>query len=154
MDALHLQDFTLFRAVLILVSLSCFPNQKCWHLMFTLQLLKELLPAINAFPIRADTASSVCCFNSLRARVIKANSTESILCLSLKEYSAVSIWRAIIDVDIFDSLKKGNIMVGFISCSSEHHYVSTSLSVQKIPTSEWVSLAIFYYTERKTHTFR
>lgn len=59
--------------------------------MFTLQLLKELVPAINAFPIRADKVSSVCCFNSLRARVIKANDTESILSLPLKGCSAVSI---------------------------------------------------------------
>ena len=59
--------------------------------MFTLQLLKELVPATNAFPIRADMASSVCCFNSLRARVIKANDTESIPRLPLKKHIAVSI---------------------------------------------------------------
>jgi len=75
---------------LALVSLSCWFNAKRWHLMFTLHLLKELVPAANAFPIRPDTASSVCCFSGLRARVIKANDTESIPHLPLKGHSAAS----------------------------------------------------------------
>lgn len=59
--------------------------------MFIWQLLKELMPATNAFRIRADMASSVCCFNSLRARVIKASDTESIPCRPLKGQNSVSM---------------------------------------------------------------
>lgn len=74
-----------------LVSLSCWFYKKRWHLMFIWQLLKELMPATNAFRIRADMASSVCCFNSLRARVIKASDTESIPCRPLKRQNSVSM---------------------------------------------------------------
>lgn len=93
-DALQLQESSLvffWSYALDLVSLSCWFNKNCWHLMFTLQLLKERMPATNAFHIRADMASSVCCFNSLRARVIKASDTESIPSLPLKGRTAVSM---------------------------------------------------------------
>lgn len=109
---------------LALVGLSCWFNEKCWHLMFTLQLLKELVPATNAFPIRADMASSVCCFNSLRPRGIKANDTESIPRLPLKGHIAVSGWRDVTDGDHFDSLETGDVQVGLISHNFGHHWAS------------------------------
>lgn len=74
--------------------------------MFTLQLLKELMPATNAFHIRADMASSVCCFNSLRARVIKASDTESIPHLPLKGHNAVSMGRNTTEHDCFGSFQE------------------------------------------------
>lgn len=93
-DALQLQDSSpvvFWSNALDLVSLSGWFNKKCWHLMFTLQLLKELMPATNAFHITADMASSVCCFNSLRATVIKASDTESTPSLPLQGQNAVSM---------------------------------------------------------------
>lgn len=99
-----------------------------------MQLLKELEPAPNAFPIRKDMASSVCCFNSFRARVIKANDTESIPRLPFKGYITVSIQGILWMVTALETeeLQVGLIYItldltGHQSSSSRQLYQNESL---------------------------